>query len=195
MKRRKEVLPFLPYIFAWTFDWTRLNVELNWTRQDWIELFPDWIELAAALPCPCNILICNNHSTLFFCFVFTCILSISHIILCHFTSTPPHTYLPFRDDLPVYFVPCTTRSGTPLTTTTISVLLAYTSRRPCVSPQLGGRVLAPCLWAILRAMPFRIREIVPSITSAIINTPGTISRISHVDCDNPTKYPIRAGMS
>ena len=39
----------LTHFSAWTFDWTRLNIELNWTSQDWIKVFPVWIELAAAL--------------------------------------------------------------------------------------------------------------------------------------------------
>ena len=52
-------------------------------------------------------------------------------------------------------VPLTQRSGTPLTTTTLSVVRAYTSRRLCASPRLWGRVLAPCLRAIIRELTIR----------------------------------------
>ena len=102
----------------------------------------------------------DDSSPQFFClsafaFPFACTAILPHPSLTQHFSPLPYLSEP---------VPCTQRSGTPLTTTTLSVVRAFASRRLCASPRLGGRVLAPCLRAIIRAMTIRSRDWSPRIT-------------------------------
>ena len=80
-------------------------------------------------------------------FFFVCLrsrfpLPVQLFFLTHFL-TQHFSPLPYLSEP----VPCTQRSGTPLTTTTLSVVRAYTSRRLCASPRLGGESVSaepPC---------------------------------------------------